>query len=293
MNGEWVRVKFESGIGTKKLYIKNATISRQGSGTNAVPGTTSNLFFGGGNTKQIILADSFVWSDWVTNYVINRDNNYLVQFEMQAGLAASNNARAWVNSTVPVMSYMGGVPNNRIYSVSALEVRYPSRGLYLSGIFDTHIDDPSYKELKWTHVEHLAEGADIDIRVRSGDQPDLSDGNWLLAGYFQLCNGANNLAFLSPQGRYVQYEALFGCGGLHTNSAILRDITIAWDVPTGLVDLQVDFAKGPDYGIVSATVDGQSFVKGLEIEMEIFKQGPFGTNTAVGVMEIRPLNTNK
>ena len=80
---------------------------------------------------------------------------------------------------------------------------------------------------------------------------------------------------------------------MHTNTAILRDITIDWDVPTGLVDLQVDFAKGPDYGIVSATVDGQSFVKGLEIEMEIFKQGPFGTNTAVGIMEVRPLNTNK
>ena len=296
MNGEWVRVKFEAGTGTKPLFIENAQISRQDSGTNSVLGTMSNLYFydAGGTHKIRIPPGTNIWSDWVTNYVINKETNYLVQFELKTGLAASNNASAWVNSAGQVMSYMGEVPTNMIYAVSALEVRYPSSGLYRSGIFDTHIADPDYKELKWTHVEHLAEGADIDIRVRSGNQPNLSDaGAWLDPGYFQLCDGANSLAALSPQGRYVQYEALFGCGGLHTNSAILRDVTIAWDVPMGLVDLQVDFAKGPDYGIVSATVDGQSFVKGLEIEMEIFKTGPFGTNTAVGVMEVRPLNTGK
>ena len=301
MNGEWVRVQFAAGTGTKKLYIENVTISQQGAGTNAVPNTTSNLLFAGSDNIKIDSGTN-VWSDWVPNYVINKDANYLVQFKLKGGsVAASNNAQAWVNSTVPVMSYMGGVPNNRIYSVSALEVRYPSQGLYRSGIVDTHNENPVYKKLNWTQVEPWPAG-DLDIRVRSGDQPDLSDaGAWVDPGYCGV-NADNSIASLMTaslqQGRYVQYEALFaidstGLTGTHTNTAVLRDITIDWDVPTGLVDLQVDFAKGPDYGIVSATVDGQSFVKGLEIEMEIFKRSPFGTNTAVGVMEIRPLNTNK
>ncbi|MBU4200124.1 MAG: hypothetical protein KKG09_06705 [Verrucomicrobia bacterium] len=291
MNGEWVRVKFEAGT-NGNLFIENAKISRQASGTNAVAGTTSDLYFGSGSNKKI-LAGSNAWSDWVSGYVIDQTNNYLVQFDLHTDAEVFNNARGWANSTVPFMSAMGGAATNLIIGVSALEVRYPASGLYRSGIFDTHIANPAYKTLKWTHVEYLAEGADIDIRVRSGNQPDLSDaGAWLETGYFQLCNGVNSLASLSP-GRYVQYEALFGCAGLHTNSAILRDVTIAWDVPTGLVDLQVDFSKGPTYGIVSATVDGQSFIKGLEIEMEIFKQGTFGTVTAQGTMEVRPLNTNK
>ncbi|MFA5043746.1 MAG: prepilin-type N-terminal cleavage/methylation domain-containing protein [Kiritimatiellia bacterium] len=291
MNGEWVRVLFEAGT-NGNLFIENAKISKQLSGTNPVAGTTSNLTFGGAPNKKILSGTSAL-SDWVPNYVINRECNYLVQFDLHTDSEKFNNARGWRQSNA-YLSAVGGVMTNTLMGVSALEVRYPSQGLYRSGIFDTHITAPGYKELKWTHVEHLAEGADIDIRVRSGNQPDLSDaGAWLAPGYFQLCDGANSLAFLSPQGRYVQYEALFGCGGLHTNSAILRDVTIAWDVPAGLVDLQVDFAKGPDYGIVSATVDGQSFVKGLEIEMEIFKKGPFGVNTAVGIMEVRPLNTNK
>lgn len=293
MNGEWVRVLFAAGI-TNDLYIDNAKISRQLSGTNPVAGTTSNLYFGGGSSKKI-LAGTSTNSDWVPNYVIDQTNNYLVQFDLYTGSENFNNALGWTNSSV-YLSALGTNMSKMIVGVSALEVRYPSWGLYRSGIFDTQIDNPVYRTLHWTEVQPYPNG-DIDIRVRSGDSPDLSDaGAWVSVGYFQN-NTDNNIASL-PYGRYVQYEALFaidstGLAGQHTNTAILRDATIDWDVPTGLVDLQVDFAKGPDYGIVSATVDEQSFVKGLEIEMEIFKQGPFGTNTAVGVMEVRPLNTNK
>ncbi|MCG2661356.1 MAG: prepilin-type N-terminal cleavage/methylation domain-containing protein [Kiritimatiellae bacterium] len=289
MNGAWVRVKFEAGT-NDSLFIDNAKITRQLSGTNSVPGTIVNLSFGSGFSSNKIDAGTSAWSEWVPNYVIDRTNNYLVQFELKTGAGVWNNARAWVNNTVPLMSYVGGVltPTNMIIGVSALEVRYPSNGVYRSGIFDTHIADPDYKELNWTQVE--PSDSDIDIRVRSGDDSSLSSATWL--SYF-TDNTGNPLGGL-PQKRYVQYEALFSATGDHTNTAILRDITIDWkNVPTGLVDLQVDFAKGPDYGIVSATVDGQSFVKGLEIEMEIFKQGPYGTNTAVGIMEVRPLNTNK
>ncbi len=294
MNGEWVRVLFAAGT-NGNLFIKNAKISRQSDGTNAVVGTTSSLTFPPSSSSSIkILSGQTAWSEWVPGYVIDRENTYLVSYELQTDADVFNNARARANSTTPFMSSLGGVETNVLAGVGMLEVRYPSRGLYRSGIFDTRLANPSYRELKWTHLESLGEGADIDVRVRSGNQPDLSDsGGWLEAGYFQLCNAANNLAPLASPGRYAQYEVLFGCGGEHTNTAKLRDVTIAWNAPTGLVDLQVDFGTGPNYGIVSATVDGKPFVKGLEIEMEIFKEGPYGTVTAAGTMEIRPLNTNK
>lgn len=296
MNGKWVRVAFTAGT-NGNLYIKNAKIAQQLSDTNPVAGTISNLYFSGGDPSKIkILSNTTVHSLWLPGYEINRTNNYLVSFELQTDADVFNNAAAWRNTGVDRMSHLGGLPTNLIVGVSALEVRYPSSGIFRSGVFDTRISAPVYKHIKWTHEEYLPQG-DIDIRVRSASNPDMSDfGNWVpAAGYFQLCNDINSLATL-PQKRFVQYEALFSVHptqGEHTNTAILRDVTIAWDTPTGLVDLQVDFAKGPDYGIISATVDGQSFVKGLEIEMEIFKRGPFGTNTASGTMEIRPLNTNK
>ncbi len=294
MNGEWVRVLFAAGANSD-LFIENAKISRQSSGSNSMAGTTANLTFSDGSMRKIT-AGTYLNSDWVQNYVINRTNTYLVQFDLHS--ASDNQARAWVNSNVTFMSSMGGFQNNKLIGVAALEVRYPSNGLYRSGIFDTHIADPVYRTLNWTRVNPYPDG-NVVLRVRCGDSPDLSDagGSWQPAiGYFQ--NNTSNSIVSLPHGRYVQYEALFsidatGLTGDHTQTAVLRDVTIDWTVPTGLVDLQTDFSKGPDYGIVSATVDGQSFVKGLEVEMEIFKKGPFATNTAVGVMEVRPLNTNK
>ncbi len=110
-------------------------------------------------------------------------------------------------------------------------------------------------------------------------------------------NMGNSLALL-PKKRYLQYEARFRCfkPEAHTNEATakLRDVVIPWPGPESIVDLQVDFARGPDYGIVSAEVDGQAFLKGATIELQIFKYSrPHGTNTVTGMVEIKPLNTGK
>lgn len=91
----------------------------------------------------------------------------------------------------------------------------------------------------------------------------------------------------------MQYEVLYETIQPHTLNAKLQDVTISWAGSTGLVDLVVGFARGPDYGIVQAAVNGQSFIKGIEVEMEIFKEGPFGVSRVSGLMEVRPLNTGK
>jgi len=98
MNGEWVRVLFEAGT-NGNLFVKNAKISRQESGTNAVAGTTSNLYFSGSSSKKILSGTS-INSDWVMNYVINCDNNYLVQFELQTDSEVFNKARAWGSAAI-------------------------------------------------------------------------------------------------------------------------------------------------------------------------------------------------
>ena len=145
------------------------------------------------------------------------------------------------------------------------------------------------------------------MRVRASDRwnmSDLAEADWQDAkggdeGYIDVSD--YSLSTL-PQKRYVQYEARLKCNELgtkpftHTNdtpSAKLRDVTIDWPGPTGLVDLLIDFSKGPDCGIVEATVDGQSFVKGVIIKMEIFKEGRMGMNSTLGYLEVRPLNTGK
>ncbi|NQU39024.1 MAG: VCBS repeat-containing protein [Lentisphaerae bacterium] len=202
-----------------------------------------------------------------------------------------------------MVSTIDGVASNEMIALSRLEVGYPETATFRSGIFDTRMTAPVYNELNWTHVEDFANGGDVDIRIRSSDlanMSDLTDADWQDArfgddGYFQS-NSGNSLSSL-PKRRYVQYEALLRCfkPAAHTNSptAILRDVTIDWPGPTGLVDLIVDFGKGPDCGIVTATVDGRPFVKGVSMEMEIYKQGRAGLHSTVGTLEVRPLNTGK
>ncbi|MBT3294450.1 MAG: prepilin-type N-terminal cleavage/methylation domain-containing protein [Verrucomicrobia bacterium] len=201
------------------------------------------------------------------------------------------------------VAYVDGVATNTCIALAKLEVGYPETAVFRSGIFDTRMPAPQYRQLNWTHVEDFSGGGDIDIRVRSSnlaDMSDLTDADWQDArfgddGHFQG-NIGNNLSSLSRK-QYVQYEALFRCfkSEAHTNdaTAILRDVTIDWPGPTGLVDLMVDFGKGPDCAIINATVDGRPFVKGVSLEMEIYKQGRTGLQSTMGVLEVRPLNTGK
>ncbi len=194
-----------------------------------------------------------------------------------------------------------GINVTRWLALSRVEVGYPEQAIYRSGVFDTGMNAPNYRELNWTELTVPDQG-DIRVRVRSGSDRQMSDADWQDAewandGYF-LGNTGNSLSML-PQRRFVQYEALFRCGyndaNAHTNdaSAFLRNVTIDWDGPTGLVDLRVNFGRGPDCGIVAAKVNGQEFIKGLEANMTIFKEGRTGWSEVSGRMEVRPLNTGR
>lgn len=249
-----------------------------GSMSNAVWGVTNSNYAG---------IDAGTWSTPVFAN-INPDINSV------------HRERVLTNAT---LSHVDGAACNDWISLTAIEVGYPETAIFRSGIFDTRMDAPEYNELNWTHIEQFSEGGDVDIRVRASDLPDMSDltdADWQDArygddGYFQGHTG-NSLSSL-PQRRYMQYEALLRCfkSEAHTNepTAILRDVTIDWPGPTGLVDLTVDLGKGPDCGIVTATVDGREFVKGVSLEMEIYKQGRVRMYSTEGVLEVRPLNTGK
>jgi hypothetical protein len=297
LNGVWARFYFEAGS-NDSLFINDVYIAEMAANTNPVSGTIKQIYFSGSTSKRIS-ANTGVWSDWLDT-TINRDKSYLVYFDRKTDSMAQSCARGWV-STKWHMSYIDGDQSPNLVGISKIEVRYPDQGIYRSGIFDTHIINPAYRKLNWTHVENYSAG-DIDIRARSGDNPDLSDaGPWISSTYFQNPSDANSLAGIGA-GRYLQYEALFTTDGSpagsighteHLITAYLRDVTIEWTPPTGICDLTVDLGQGPNYGIIGATVDGNQFIKGLEIDMEIYKTGPFGTNKVSGLMEVRPLNTAK
>lgn len=205
----------------------------------------------------------------------------------------------WQNLEGIVMSKTNGIETSDIFALSVIEVGYPRFAYFRSGIYDTQQQTPEYERLDWTEVQLYDKGGDVDLRVRTGNMPDLSDvSEYEWSPWFQGC--LNNSLSTLPKRRYIQYEARFECGragiiSAHTNipTAILRDVTIRWKGKPGLVDLKTQFAKGPDCGIVSAKVDDKEVVKAIEVDMTIFKRGRLGMNTVHGRMLVRPLNTGK
>lgn len=222
--------------------------------------------------------------------------------------ADRNAAARWTNGEVAVMGSVNGVVTNALIGLTSFEVGYARESVYRSGIFDTGLSAPGYNNLNWTHYEDKVNGWDVDLRIRSSSQRkmlDLMDIDWQDAsagdgGYMD--NNINNSLSTLPHKRYVQYEARFKCNENFTNpeqhtndmpGAKLRDVTIDWPGPVGLCDLLVSFGRGPDCGVVNVKVDGQEFIKGVQVDMTIFKEGRTGLHSANGVLEVRPLNTGK
>ncbi len=298
MNGCWTKLAFERPAGYA-MNLSGVTISEVASGDS------SAVTFNDGDTSITVHSTgvTLIESDWVELWEIDREKSYTVSFTSTPQSAALWGLSGWQNNDGVILSLIDGIDAPVAVGTHSLEVGYPKEAIFQSGVFDTHAVDPEFTKLYWTEIQKYSEGGDVDIRVRSADNADMSDGSWTAArsvydGCFQNCGG--NSLYLMEHKRYIQYEAVFQCGrggiiSAHTNTptAILRDVSILWDPPMGLVDLEVDFGMGPNCGIVEATVDGKTFTKSMVVELEIYKEGPRDIQTAKAKTEIRPLNTGK
>ena len=291
LNGSHARFAFSAGT-NRNLHVRNVRFGRKAPGGTIVAGTEQEVRFGG-SRHTLISSGGSTWSDWI-EYEIDREQSYILEWDRRN---AENNppsgqtdALIWNTDPESVHTYLDGEATSQVIALTAMEVRAPSEGVYRSGVFDTRVSSPSFTRLSWTQVEHGANGS-IGMRVRSSDSPDMENADWYPSGVL-TDNNNSNISWING-GRYIQYEAHFSLGGDHTQLPILRDVTIAWEPPTGIVDLFVDLARGPDYGIITAEINGQSFIRGVEIELEIFREGPFGLESMPGAAEVRPLNTGR
>lgn len=289
-DGDFVRFAFSAGTNAH-LHVRNVRFGERGVDDDFAIGDVQQVRFDG-SVHIRIDADTLVWSDWIP-YVIDREKSYLLKWQRKNAFNDNpvflNSASVWEGDPAYTFTYINHEPTNTVIALEGMEVLY-SNAVYRSGVFDTRVSSPEFTGLSWTQVEHGANG-NIRMRVRSSDFPDMHDADWYPT--LGLTDNENsNISWING-GRYVQYEASFTSAGDHTKLPVLRDVTIAWEAPTGIVDLVVDLARGPDYGIVTAEVNGQSFVRGVEIQLEIFQEGPFGTEKVTGITEVRPLNTGR
>lgn len=181
---------------------------------------------------------------------------------------------------------------DRLFAVEHLHILATSNGTFTSQIVDTHITAPSYQSIDW-HADKPS-GTQIKMKVRTGNQPDMSDAvSW-----------SNLTAMVSPGSvnpgaqRYVQFQA-----GLQASSdgwyvPRLRDVTLIWQGEGRLIDIGGSLTKGPDYGTFEITVDDKPLVKGITIDLTIFEDvrsynGGETRLTSAMSAEVEPRNTGK
>ncbi len=181
----------------------------------------------------------------------------------------------------------------KLLGIYALYTTYPTNGLFTSQIFDTKIDAPAYSTISWTAIKPTY--TSVKIKVRTGNQMDMSDATaWSNVASF-ITSPAN---ITCGNKRYVQFQAILDPDSSGWNSPKLQDVTIKWSGDTKVVDVAATMTKGPNYGICEVKVDDKPLVKGLQIDLTIFKTiTGWGTTdkqlTSSMSTEIEPRNTGK
>ncbi len=298
------------------LRISNAYLAEAADFENFTMNAVSNgvpLLFYGASSSYTIPAGSYAWA-WCSGapFQIDKDKSYLVSFLVDnsathgdAGYwleTMTNTPGCWIlpsslnpDSTMTRAanwSSLGVVETNLLFGVYGLYTTCPTNGTYTSPIVDTHQTAPVYSDINWN--AEVPSGASLGIRVRSGNQTDLSD-----AAAWTNVTALASPGVISPgSGRYVQFQAQLRPDGSTWSSPQLKNVTVRWGGVQRVVDVGGIFSKGPDHGIWELTVDGNPLVKGVTMDLTIYKDMPVmngGTRrlTSTVSMEIYPRNTGK
>jgi hypothetical protein len=322
-DGRQCRVTFKAHPSNNFMNITAAYIMEQQSGFNGVASTIKRLTFtnvtsggsyyvyNGGNSVAFSSGRS-VTSDFA-DFPIQRTKNYLISYhladlmgsgggwtakwEPPAGIPQASvvhtqlapNDVADSSGAADWSGLAGKLDLNRIVGVVSLFASYPAEAIYTSRIFDTRMDDPAYNAVKWREI--LPAGTDIEIRVRAGAQPDLSDAvAWGSALSFTANAGANSLSAL-PRNRYIQFQAILKTASPYTTTPELRDVTITWPGADRAVDLSAKLAKGPDMGKFWFMVDGFSPpVAGMRLQCTVSRTFLGQVTNKTFALEVSPRN---
>lgn len=285
-----------------QLVFYNSAGAKVGNEVEIAPGDYARGQLPSGATMYIDKAESYIIS-----YLVDEDSGkadarywteahppnsngipwgcYIIPDTDDPGLAETR-AAVWSSNTNIIRSA-------NLYGLTHVHLLAPPVGRFTSQIVDTGQSAPQYSDISWNSI--LQSGSSIKMRVRTGNQADLSDApDW-----------TNITAMTSPGSinpgnkRYVQFQAEMFSGSGGWKIPKLKDVTIRWNGITRLTDIGGTLTMGPDYGIMEVTVDNKPLVRGMTVDLTIYKDVPGfggrGSNrlTSTLTTEVEPRNTGK
>jgi prepilin-type N-terminal cleavage/methylation domain-containing protein len=292
-----------------KLKIKNAYIGVAAGTTNYTPnaaGTMTRLKFGSDFDCELRTND-YAFATAASPFFIDKTKSYIVSYQIGSD---DGNARAYTetHAGAPGSYYIDnpdaadvGTPDwsskavqidSRVVGIEGVFTTYPTNGIFDSQIFDTKQAAPSYVAMTWN--SEMPWSTAIGMKVRTGNQANLSDAPaW--SNVVSMSTGGS----ISPASkRYVQFRATLTPSSGGWNTPVLKDVTIRWTGVTKVVDVTGEMTAGPNYGISSLTIDDRRLLKGIKINLTIFKDIAGWTPTQMRMTssmsaEVEPRNTGK
>ncbi len=255
------------------LYFDSGTVPEGGTdgvGATAYPGVSatvsippgehawSNWFIyplttGGGTEYLVSMSIPGNVGEWATNVA---PNPLVGPFSYRTSSSADAATASWALLT----------PTTSSYALAATEIAaWQSSGTVTSQIYDTTISAPNFGEIAWD-ATLLPAGSTADFKVRSSASSSMAGAtDWsLLPSY---ASSPSSLLALASQ-RYVQFQATLTSAAPYTGGyPSVDDVQIDWSAQTGLVEINGNYTKRPNYGQFEVLVDGNELVKALELKV--------------------------
>ena len=172
-----------------------------------------------------------------------------------------------------------------------MTVNYADEGEYISHVYDTRSFNGATKKIQWEAVVPDDEpvSSTLSIFTRSGNR--ISDNGFEIIDApawenveRSLNNDEDNI--ISMSGRYVQFRAVatsqhwstppWISGGIpkgpyRIDTPRLYHVLITWAGEEKYVDVVGNLLKNPDCGMFKVEIDGKPMIRGVNMEIEIFK----------------------
>ncbi len=202
------------------------------------------------------LGNSWVWP---SQGATNRFDTYMIPGSSSPGTAETRTSQ-WSNreDLVAIPAVLG---------VAAIDTTYADGATYYSRIVDTRLSQPQYKDIAW---DALLPSSDTSVafKVRSGNQPDLSDApDW--GSLAAIETSGESILFNAGDGRYVQVMAMLERDSANDWAPELINFTVRWEGEPTNVELGGAALRGPDGGVVQIYVNDEQPVKALNTDLTV------------------------
>jgi len=199
---------------------------------------------------------------------------------------------------------------SKLPALENIAVNFADRGEYISHAYDTRSAAGATRTIEWS--ADLPTGTKLRIYTRSGNQLSADGFTIADAPAWSGMTPASNGGTVSGTGRYLQFRAemepqpfsqfpgMTGSmsGPYRSETPRLHHVLIRWDGETKYVDIMANLLKSPDCGMFKVEVDGKPLIRGVNMEIEIFKEirSMGGTSEKIRssmMAEVEPRNSKK